>query len=56
MKLTDSAPLITTGTLLGLVLPLGKIATPGGIPPAIWILSVFGECRDHSFRGSSPAR
>lgn len=38
MKLTDSAPflLIATGTLLGLILPLGKIAAQAGIPPAIW--------------------
>lgn len=38
MKLTDSAPflLIATGTLLGLILPLGKIAAQAGIPPAMW--------------------
>lgn len=28
--------LIATGTLLGLILPLGKIAAQAGIPPAIW--------------------
>jgi hypothetical protein len=38
MKLMDSAPflLITTGTLLGLILPLGKIAAEAGVPPAMW--------------------
>ncbi|MBC2883789.1 DMT family transporter [Ochrobactrum sp. CM-21-5] len=38
MKLTDSAPflLFATGTLLGLILPLGKIAAEAGIPPAMW--------------------
>lgn len=38
MKLMASAPflLIATGTLLGLILPLGKIAAQAGIPPAIW--------------------
>ncbi len=28
--------LIATGTLLGLILPLGKIAAQAGVPPAMW--------------------
>ncbi|ENR34453.1 hypothetical protein P035_00344 [Brucella suis 06-988-1656] len=38
MKLMESAPflLIATGTLLGLILPLGKIAAQAGIPPEMW--------------------
>ncbi|MCM0750584.1 EamA family transporter [Brucella pseudogrignonensis] len=38
MKLMDSAPflLIATGILLGLILPLGKIAAEAGVPPAMW--------------------
>ncbi len=38
MKLMESASflLLATGTLLGLILPLGKIAAQVGIPPAMW--------------------
>ncbi|MEL4072861.1 DMT family transporter [Ochrobactrum sp. GPK 3] len=38
MKLMESASflLLATGTLLGLILPLGKIAAQAGIPPAMW--------------------
>ncbi|MEJ5901463.1 DMT family transporter [Ochrobactrum teleogrylli] len=38
MKLMESASflLLATGTLLGLILPLGKIAAQAGVPPAMW--------------------
>lgn len=38
MKLLDSAPflLLATGTFLGMILPLGKIATAAGISPQLW--------------------
>jgi drug/metabolite transporter (DMT)-like permease len=37
-RLWNSAPalLITTGALLGLILPFGKIATQSGVPPLLW--------------------
>ncbi|MFD1792365.1 DMT family transporter [Ochrobactrum teleogrylli] len=38
MKLMESASflLLATGTLLGLIPPLGKIAAQAGVPPAMW--------------------
>lgn len=42
MSLLNSALflLLATGTLLGLILPLGKIAAEAGVPPAMWTFLV----------------